>query len=112
MAAKVMGNMGLFFFQYLADLGCYLAFRLVEAAAVAAVAFFQGASPVEDAHHAALVQLAAIAGDEFLLFHFYPSTTQKPRGARVSQSEATVCRFLPKTTRPAGMSQASPLRLT
>ena len=42
----------------------------------------------------------------------YSSTRQKPLGPMVSQSGATVCRLLPSSTLPAGMSQGSPLRFT
>ena len=65
---------------------------LVDAAAVAAVRLGDCAVLQNDFHHAASVQLTAVAGYKFLCLHVI-STMQKPLGASVSQSGATVCRL-------------------
>jgi hypothetical protein len=60
----------------------------MDAVAITAVNLSEFSVFQDHFHHAAAVQLLAIAGEILLGFHCYTSTMQNPRGARVRHSEA------------------------
>lgn len=72
---------------------------LVDAVAVAAVCFGDFAVFQNHFHHAAVIQLLAVAGYELFHFHYSSSVTQKPRGPMIRWSLAISFMLQPKYSR-------------